>query len=48
VIIMLNAKFKGLSDNYKNKLMTLPEKTIYEIGMQIFEIESIEELDKYL
>ena len=47
VINQLIMKFKVVPDNYKKKLMTLPEKTIDEIGTQIFEMESIEELKKY-
>ena len=48
VINLLIKKFKELPDDYKKKLMDLPEKTIDEIGIQIFEMESIEELKKYL
>ena len=47
VINLLIKKFKELPDDYKKKLMALPEKTIDEIGIQIFEMESIEELKKY-
>ena len=47
LINLLIKKFKELPDDYKSKLMTLSEKTIDEIGAQIFEIESIEELKKY-
>ena len=47
VINLLITKFKELPDDYKKKLMSLPEKTIDEIGIQIFEMESIEELKKY-
>jgi len=47
VINQLIMKFKVVPDDYKKKLMALPEKTIDEIGIQIFEMESIEELKKY-
>ena len=47
LINLLITKFKKLPDDYKEKLMTLSEKTIDEIGIQIFEMESIEELKKY-
>ena len=47
LINQLIKKFKELPDDYKEKLMALPEKTIDEIGIQIFEMESIEELKKY-
>ena len=47
LINQLIKKFKELPDDYKKKLMNLPEKTIDEIGIQIFDMESIEELKKY-
>lgn len=46
IINQLGKKFKVLPDDYKNKIKTLPEKAIEEIGMQIFDMEYIEELDK--
>ena len=47
LINLLIKKLKELPEDYKKKLMNLPEKTIDEIGIQIFEMESIEELKKY-
>ena len=47
VINQLITKFKELPDDYKKKLMVLPEKAIDEISIQIFNIKSIEELKKY-
>ena len=47
LINLLIKKFKELPDEYRIKLMNLPEKTIDEIGAQIFEIEAIDQLKKY-
>jgi hypothetical protein len=47
LINLLIKKFKVVPDEYKKKLMALPEKTIDEISIQIFEMESIEELKEY-
>ena len=47
LIKQLIRKFKELPDEYKKILRTLSEKTIDEIGIQIFDMESIEELKKY-
>jgi flagellar biosynthesis/type III secretory pathway protein FliH len=47
LIKQLIKKFKILPDDCKNKLRTLPEKTIDTIGTEIFDMESIEDLKKY-
>ncbi|WP_258712462.1 DUF4351 domain-containing protein [Clostridium gelidum] len=48
LIMQLTKKFKILPDEYKNKIMTLPEEKLETIGMEIFDMESIEDLKKYI
>ena len=47
LIKQLIKKFKILPDEYKNKLRNLPSKTIDDIGIDIFDLESVEDLKKY-
>jgi len=48
LIKQLTKKFKMLPDEYKNKIMTLPEEKLETIGLEIFDMESIEDLKKYI
>ena len=41
-------KFKRLPEEYKNKIKQLPEETLELIGMDIFDLESVEDLERYL
>ncbi len=47
LIKLLIKKFGFLSEEYKNKIGKLPNETIDIILMEIFDIKSINELDKY-
>ncbi len=47
LIKLLIKKFKSLLDGYENKIMNLPINTIDRIGMDIFDINSVEELEEY-
>lgn len=48
LIKQLMKKFKRLPEEYKNKIKQLPEETLELIGMDIFDLESVEDLEKYL
>ncbi|MCY6354987.1 DUF4351 domain-containing protein [Clostridium sp. ZS2-4] len=47
LIKMLTKKFKKVPNEYKVKIKTLPEETLEIIAIEIFEINSIEELEQY-
>lgn len=47
LIKQLIKKFKSLPDGYKEKIRDLPEETIEVIATDIFDIEKVEELEKY-
>ncbi|MBU5483402.1 DUF4351 domain-containing protein [Clostridium sp. MSJ-11] len=47
LIKMLVKKFKKVPNEYKEKIKTLPEETLEIIAIDIFEINSIEELEQY-
>ena len=47
LIKMLVKKFKNVPDEYREKIKNLPEDTIEVIGMDIFEMNSINDLEKY-
>ncbi len=44
---MLMRKFKKVPNEYKEKIKSLPEETIELIATDIFELNSIEELEQY-
>ena len=48
LVKQLERKLKEIPENYKKLIMNLQEEKIDEIGLNIFDIEKIEELDKYL
>ena len=48
LIKQLMKKFNKLPIEYKDKIKKLPEETLEVIGMDIFDLESIEDLEKYL
>ena len=47
LIKMLVKKFKNVPNEYREKIKNLPQDTIEVIGMDIFEMNSINELDKF-
>lgn len=47
LIKQLTRKFKVIPEEYKEKLIKIPEETIEAIALDIFEIEKIEDLNKY-
>lgn len=47
LIKLLIKKFKKLPDQYKEKIKLLPEETLEIIATDIFELNSIEELEQY-
>ncbi len=47
LIKLLIKKFKSLPEEYEDKIMNLPINTIDRIGMDIFDIDSVEELEEY-
>ena len=47
LISQLIKKFKNVPEDYKKKLMELPEDTIEVIGTDIFDMKSVDELRKY-
>ncbi|EJO5349251.1 DUF4351 domain-containing protein [Clostridium botulinum] len=47
LIKMLMKKFKKIPNEYKEKIKSLPEETIELIATDIFELNSIEELEQY-
>ena len=47
LIKQLLKKFKNLPAEYEDKIMNLPINAIDKIGMDIFDINSVEELEEY-
>ena len=47
LIKLLIKKFKSLPEGYENKIMNLSIDNIDKIGMDIFDINSVEELEEY-
>ena len=47
LIKLLIKKFKNIPAEYEDKIMNLPINTIDRIGMDIFDINSVEELEEY-
>ncbi|WP_434305019.1 DUF4351 domain-containing protein [Clostridium botulinum] len=47
LIKQLMRKFKKVPNEYKEKIKLLPEETIELIATDIFELNSIEELEQY-
>ncbi len=47
LIKQLLKKFKNIPAEYEDKIMNLPINTIDRIGMDIFDIDSVEELEEY-
>ncbi|KEI77709.1 hypothetical protein N452_03430 [Clostridium botulinum A2 117] len=47
LIKQLMKKFKKVPNEYKEKIKTLPEETIELIATDIFELNSVEELERY-
>ncbi|MBQ5695044.1 MAG: DUF4351 domain-containing protein [Clostridium sp.] len=48
LIKLLRKKLGTISKNYINKLESLDNKKIITVALNIFNIESIEDLDRYL
>ncbi|NFL54430.1 DUF4351 domain-containing protein [Clostridium botulinum] len=47
LIKQLMKKFKKVPNEYKEKIKTLPKETIELIAIDIFELNSVEELERY-
>lgn len=47
LIKQLMKKFKKVPNDYKEKIKILPEETIELIATDIFELNSVEELERY-
>jgi len=47
LIKLLIKKFKSLPKEYEDKIMNLPINAIDRIGMDIFDIDSVKELEEY-
>ena len=47
LIKLLEKKFEKIPNEYAKKIEMLPDKTIEAIGMDIFDINSVTELEKY-
>ncbi|WP_291575958.1 PD-(D/E)XK nuclease family transposase [Clostridium sp. UBA4548] len=45
---LLNRKFKGLSDDLEKKIKKLPEEKFKTLALEIFELNSVEDIYKYL
>jgi len=45
---LLNIKFKGLSSDLEEKIKKLPEDKFKTLSLDIFKINSIEDIYKYL
>lgn len=45
---LLTKKFKEIPQDYKDKIMTLPEERIDAIGLDIFDLTSVKDLEGYL
>ena len=48
LIKLLIKKFKVVPDDYKERIKKLPEETIDVIAIDIFDLENVHELEKYL
>lgn len=48
LVKLLMKKFKEIPQEYKDKIMKLPEETIELIGIDIFDLTSVKDLDQYL
>jgi hypothetical protein len=47
LVKLLIKKFKTVPNEYKEKIKSLPEETIDVIATDIFDIERVEDLEKY-
>ncbi len=45
---LLNRKFKGLSDDLEEKIKKLPEEKFKTLALEIFELNSVEDIYNYL
>ncbi|WBL45249.1 DUF4351 domain-containing protein [Clostridium estertheticum] len=48
LITQLKRRFNGLSDYYTDKIRSLPEGVIDKIATDIFDLETVEDIKKYL
>ncbi|WP_298844820.1 DUF4351 domain-containing protein, partial [uncultured Clostridium sp.] len=48
LMTLLKKRFDGLSDYYTDKIRFLPEGVIDQIAADIFDLEKVEDLKKYL
>jgi len=47
LIKLLSKKFKSIPEEYIEKIKSLPENIIENIATDIFDIETVEDLEKY-
>lgn len=47
LIKQLRKKFKSLPKNYEDKIITLPENILEIIAKEIFDIDAVEDLEKF-
>lgn len=47
LIKQLRKKFKSLPKDYEDKIITLPENILEIIAEEIFDIDNVEDLEKY-
>ena len=47
LIKMLTKKFKKIPEEYKKKIMELPDETLEIIGLEIFDMEDIKDIGRY-
>ncbi|MBX4264462.1 DUF4351 domain-containing protein [Clostridium estertheticum] len=48
LITQLKKRFNGLSDYYTDKIRSLPEGVIDQMATDIFDLENVEDIKKYL
>ncbi|MBX4271313.1 DUF4351 domain-containing protein [Clostridium estertheticum] len=48
LITLLKKRFNGLSDYYTDKIRSLPEGVIDQMATDIFDLENVEDIKKYL
>lgn len=47
LIKMLTKKFKKIPEEYKKKIMELPDETLEIVGLEIFDMDDIKDLERY-
>ena len=44
---LLTKKFNKIPTEYKNKIMELPDETIEIIGLELFDMKEVKEIEKF-